>query len=44
MVYTLIANEYASLLFSQTIFFSLLLHVEQASLKEFLKGLSHVYK
>ena len=34
MVYTLIANEYASLLFSQAMFFSLLLHVE------LLKGMS----
>ena len=42
MVYTLIANEYTLLLFSQTFF--LIASAFWASLKKFLKGKSDMYK
>ena len=43
VVYTLIDNEYASLLFSQTIFFRIA-SACWASLQKFLKGKSDTYK
>ena len=42
VVCTLIDNEYASLLFSQTFFVKLFLHIKQVY--KFLKGMSDVYK